>query len=96
MPIPFSGCWIWLGATSTRPGGAYSYGNLWVEGKSWRAHRFAYQLYKKPLKKGRVLLHTCDNPLCVNPDHLVEGTQKDNIHDCIAKGRCMLKGVLAR
>lgn len=52
-----------------------------------RAHRASYQIYKGEIPKGMVVMHTCDNRSCVNPNHLVIGTQKDNVRDCRDKGR---------
>ena len=52
-------------------------------------HRYAYELYHGPIPDGRVVLHTCDNPRCVNPDHLQAGTQQENIQDAVDKGRWM-------
>ena len=53
-----------------------------------RAHRVAYELYKGELEQGKVIMHQCDNPKCVNPDHLEQGTHHDNNMDMVAKGRC--------
>ncbi len=51
------------------------------------AHRASYQVYKGDIPDGLVIMHSCDNPSCVNPDHLTAGTQKQNIHDMMKKGR---------
>lgn len=74
-------CWEWLG-TKDRCG----YGKLWIEGHSL-AHRFFYTLFKGPIPKGLYVLHSCDRPSCVNPKHLVAGTQMENVHDMERKGR---------
>ena len=47
----------------------------------WEAHN------AEPVPEGMVVMHTCDNPACCNPHHLVVGTQSDNIKDCVSKGR---------
>tara|TARA_R110001606_G_scaffold115974_2_gene244548 strand:- start:697 stop:1032 length:336 start_codon:yes stop_codon:yes gene_type:complete len=52
-----------------------------------RAHRFAYALSKGEIPDGFVVRHTCDNPACCNPDHLILGTQADNIADMYKRKR---------
>ena len=51
------------------------------------AHRVAYALFKGELQPGLVIMHTCDNRICVNPGHLLQGTRKENNNDCVRKGR---------
>ena len=77
-------CWLWLGG-KTKSG----YGQCYFEKKVQRAHRVAWMLSKSivPIPSGMGVLHTCDNPACVNPLHLFLGTQKDNMQDCKSKGR---------
>lgn len=59
-----------------------------------RAHVFAWeQAHARCVPPGMVVMHSCDNPRCVNPDHLVLGTQRDNIHDSIRKGRYNCFGI---
>lgn len=60
--------------------------------KTILAHRYAFKLANGYLPK--VVMHTCDNPSCVNPEHLIAGTQSDNIKDCYAKGRAVNNGKL--
>lgn len=85
-PEPFSGCWLWTGATDE-----YGYGQLsrHVNKKriNLKAHRFSYQLHKGPIPDGLKILHSCDTPLCINPAHLRAGTDKENKADSIARGR---------
>lgn len=73
-------CWIWTGPVD-RDG----YGRFRLKGKYYRAHRYAFQLANGTLPT--VVRHTCDCPKCVNPDHLLGGTQKQNMKDKIHRGR---------
>lgn len=77
-------CWIWLSGRDK-----YGYGRFYTGGKGSRlAHRFSYQLrHGIELDPDTKVLHRCDNPPCVNPDHLFTGTQADNIIDMHAKVR---------
>ena len=77
-----SGCWVWAGSKS-----ADGYGKFSVGTKDWRAHRFSWTSRRGPIPDGQLVLHSCDNPPCVNPDHLFLGSQLDNRADCSAKGR---------
>lgn len=76
------GCWIWTGAT-VRGG----YGFFWDGKRNGVAHRYSYRLKYGPIPKGKIACHKCDNPKCVNPDHLFIGTYQDNELDKYAKGR---------
>lgn len=78
-------CWLWTGSLSPK-----GYGNFQArrEGKiTWKAHRYAYMLLRGKIPKGLHVLHRCDNPQCVNPDHLWLGTNADNHADKLRKGR---------
>jgi hypothetical protein len=63
------------------------YGKLSIGGKKWEAHRRIWYIRHGPIPKGMCVCHKCDNPACINLDHLFLGTQGDNIRDCYAKGR---------
>jgi hypothetical protein len=75
-------CWIWTGAKNYN-----GYGRFKYKKKMYGAHRFAYILYKEDIPEELCVCHTCDNPSCVNPDHLWLGTRKENNKDMIRKGR---------
>ncbi len=75
-------CWVWLGSTDT-----YGYGRITINYVVFKAHRLSYMIFKGIIKPNYLICHTCDNPLCVNPDHLFEGTPKQNTLDCIKKHR---------
>lgn len=88
-------CWEWTGALSkenARPTHHYGAFCYRLDGKRvWiMAHRFSWELHNGPVPDSDVeicVLHRCDNPRCVRPDHLFLGTDKDNMHDMIRKGR---------
>ena len=84
---PETGCEEWTGALDLD-----GYGVFWLDGKTHRAHRVSYQWFYHTLEDGDVLLHTCDNPICVEPTHLSIGSQSDNLTDMKEKGRAA-KGV---
>lgn len=76
------GCWEWT--ANHLPAG---YGLVKAEGRSHLAHRVSWELAHGPIPAGMLVLHRCDNPACVRPDHLWLGTQKQNIADMLTKGR---------
>ena len=82
IPEPNSGCWLWLGGTTPK-----GYGMLRVDGVMRRAHRVSYAAYNDEPIGDLHVLHKCDNPTCVNPDHLFLGTNQDNVDDRVRKGR---------
>lgn len=85
-----TGCWEWNGAKT-----ASGYGRLKVNNVAWMAHRYSLFLSQGSLGESTVVMHLCDNPSCINPEHLKEGTQADNMADCKAKGRLGNRGAKA-
>lgn len=75
-------CWIWKGSKNQK-----NYGMFVYKGRVHMAHRVAYMEWKGEIPDGRLVCHTCDNPSCVNPDHLFVGSNQDNMDDMKAKGR---------
>jgi hypothetical protein len=75
-------CWLWQGAKNNK-----GYGILGPNPVSRRAHRYSWYLKYGKLSAKLLILHKCDNPACVNPNHLFKGTALDNTKDMIRKGR---------
>ena len=80
-----TGCWIWTGARSE------GYGQINIGVKLYFVHRLAFEAFFGTIPGGLFVLHHCDNRACFNPSHLFTGTQKDNVQDCLRKGRCKRK-----
>lgn len=81
VPEPNSGCWLWFKAQT------YGYGELFDGDKHIRAHRLSYEMFRGPIPAGMHVLHKCDVPQCVNPDHLFLGDQAANMQDKARKRR---------
>jgi hypothetical protein len=79
-------CWHWRGVTNQ-----FGYGRFSYRGKTQVAHRLSYEAFVGPIPGGMSVLHKCDNPSCINPEHLWLGTYSDNRRDCLSKGRWRVK-----
>ena len=83
-------CWEWNGVYEVRWYGQFYSGR--ARGRMEKAHRFAWRATNGPIPAGILVLHRCDNPRCVRPDHLFLGTHKDNTADAKMKGRLSCSG----
>lgn len=77
-----TGCWEWTGKKN-----ADGYGRFGLNRRIWLAHRLSYAMHLAAIPEGMVVRHRCDNPACINPDHLLLGTHADNVADMISRGR---------
>lgn len=77
-----NGCIVFTGSRNL-----FGHGEISYKGKRFRAHRLSYMVNIGPIPEGMVVCHKCDNPPCINPDHLFIGSQADNLKDARQKGR---------
>lgn len=75
-------CWEWMGRRFP-----FGYGQFSIGRKTVLPHRYSWSLVNGEIPAGLVVMHSCDNPACVNPEHLCLGTQKENREECARKGR---------
>lgn len=76
-----TGCWEWTGTRHN-----FGYGQFGVDGGTMGAHRYSYKLHNDGIPDGAHICHKCNNPPCVNPDHLYAGSPKSNAQDAIEAG----------
>lgn len=82
VSISESGCWEYTGALDR-----CGYGKFKVNGRNLGAHKISYIIHKCDYDQSLCIMHSCDNPRCINPDHLSPGTHAENVADMISKGR---------
>jgi hypothetical protein len=88
MPVTESGCWIWIAKVNGQKGGDRRGVINDGSGRKYAlAHRVSWELHTGPIPARMKVCHRCDVGLCVNPHHLFLGTQKQNLHDMVDKGR---------
>ena len=89
-PEPNSGCWLWIAGRHTKGYGGFGIGGR-KDHVTVLAHRVAWTIYRGSIPDGMSVLHHCDTPACVNPEHLFLGNDQDNCRDMIKKGRSHAK-----
>lgn len=82
LKVQENGCWEYQGWCNE-----WGYGTMGYCGDTWMVPRLAYVLWKGPIPVGHYICHTCDNPPCGNPSHLWPGKSRENLKDCVSKGR---------
>ncbi len=78
-------CWMWISCLNN-----WGYGTVSRRGRTVLAHRVSYEISVGPIPQGLLVLHRCDVPACIRPDHLFLGSAADNSADARKKGRLLL------
>ncbi len=95
---PVSKCWLWTGCVIGKSK-LKQYGKIVIGSRTDNtrrtitAHRYSYEVFKNKIPDNKWVLHKCDNPRCINPDHLFLGNRQDNVNDRERKGRNKLPNV---
>ncbi len=80
--VPWTGCWIWMRACTGK-----GYGQIRVSNVCYLTHRLSWEIHNGEIPEGMFVLHRCDVPPCLNPNHLFLGTAAQNMEDMWRKGR---------
>lgn len=91
-PISKNGCWEWKGSKESPNkkirGAIGGYGNFWLMGRAYKAHRISYEMFVKKIPRGKEIDHLCRNRSCVNPKHLQAVSHKVNMQRKPGYGTC--------
>jgi len=90
IPLDLNDCWIWNGWTDRDGYGKFGFIDDNGIRQMYNTHRFSYECYNGQIPEELLVCHDCDNPPCINPNHLFCGTQNDNIQDKVQKGRSIV------
>lgn len=83
--VPESGCWVWQKSKA-----GMGYGVISFFKRNYYVHRAMYRIFYGEISRHNVVMHSCDNPSCINPLHLSQGSMKENVEDMWRKGRSVV------